>query len=268
MISYTRETPYAVRFTGLSDLQPPAWWHAVLGRVGGMWQKRISARYMREQAPTLGTWKKLKPNTLRWNARKAKKGYSRLRGHMLNRIQNALMNGRLYSVSAVVGTTFHGTNTGLSAVVTLDEEALRQIVPHARHYAKMKAPLRRLLAINLPMIAEALRMLNAVHVRMVREEAIRRRAEERRARAQTLRATRADRPRRATQAPKPDDAARLAAATAKQRAEEALSAEVRAIRTTFARNVVIEYQAARRPWTLAATATSVTAKCIAALRRV
>lgn len=222
MITYDRLSIASVRFINLSDGHPPAWWAMILARVGGMWQKRISQRYMREESPTTVGWKKLKPNSRKWNLYKAKKGYSRLRGHMLNRIQAALMNGRLFYVSAVAGG---------SAIVGLDEEALRQIVPHARHYAKMKAALRRLLAVNIPMIREALIFLEAENAKAWRKKAQRRR-----------------------------DVAQ----------EERLAVRGTKIldigRDTVSRPA--SPFADRKPWTLAQTATTATRLAIAALRRI
>lgn len=116
------------------------------------------------------------------------------------------------------------------ATITFVEELLYQRQPHARHYARTKVPGQRILQINPGWLLRAMEPVRTVEARAVRARNIKQRAAARRI-------------------------------------------EFGPDQFSVRRMIHIAPEGAgagftRRPWTLAATATSVTAQTIAALRRI
>jgi hypothetical protein len=140
MISVVRITSSAFRVLGApTDPEFVPMLRSAMEAAGAMVQKLVSRLYMTERHASLGRIRKLKANSRKWNAIKAKKGWSHLRGHQLNRIQNALMSRQLWAASAFVGGT---------AILQLDEMALRAAISHAEPYAKMKTMDGRILGVT------------------------------------------------------------------------------------------------------------------------
>lgn len=217
MIVATLIAPQVIQVSGMSDDVPASVWFAALERMGALVQGRVRYSYGRERAKDVV---RFRPNSPKWNAYKAKKGYDSRRGHMERRINRALGREPFYRVTAVRG--------GVARIVFV-EEALYDRQPHARWYAKLKVPGGRILQLNAGWLARALAPVQAVDARRQREEQAKRQAETRRLEF-----------------------------------GRDLFSQRRQLR--FAYNET-RPGVARRPWTLAATATSVTTQCIAALRR-
>lgn len=128
MINAARLGPNAVQVTGLDvDLMPPAMWRPVLERYAMALQRSIATFYDLERT---GTGRPFLPNSVKWTLMKQRRGLSTDKGKYLKRIIRTLRTRELYTISTV-------TPAG-SAVITLSEEYLYSLVPHARYYARQK----------------------------------------------------------------------------------------------------------------------------------
>lgn len=143
-----------------SLLSVDKWYHALMA-AGATLQRVIRDHYARERGYQVTAIRKFRKNSKRWNARKARMGWDARRGHMMGRIARALGAGQLYSVSSIIGGR---------ATITLNEGVLRQMVPHARFYARRKIDGARILQIAPAWAKMIVRRLNAIQSAAINSE--------------------------------------------------------------------------------------------------
>lgn len=134
-------------------------WRRALERMGADLQARIYAMYRIERN---AQGQRFRPNSAKWNARKAKKGWAPERGQMLRRIINTLRLEPMFTVSAIVNG---------QAVITFDEKRLIARWGHAYYYAVNKVHGKRILQVNAAWLGQASRWIKTLDAEATAEEA-------------------------------------------------------------------------------------------------
>lgn len=144
-----------VEVRGLSlEAVSAAEWFAAMQRLGFQLQEQVADSFSKQKLRG-HVW--LLPNTKRWNKYKAERGLDPRRGHATNELQRNLDSPRpLFSISRL------SSPKGEAAYrLTFNEGWLNSRVPHALHYAEMKARGGRLLVLARKWVDMAMAILHA-----------------------------------------------------------------------------------------------------------
>ena len=158
MIRFTQLAPNVVQVSGLDlGLMSPAEWRIGLSRMAAQLQATVVVGYRLERT---ASGRKFRRNSLAWTLWKERHGFSTKRGQFQKRILRSLQQNPVWSIT---GVKPNGT-----AVITLDETALRLRVAHALYYARQKVPGGRIIqldAIDIKRAGELLFVWEAHRIR-------------------------------------------------------------------------------------------------------